>query len=40
MDRQQYLNQKSPTFNKKTCDVNSTTFYEIDNIAKQWENFA
>ena len=27
-----YLNQKSPRFNKKTCDPNSTTFYKISNL--------
>ncbi len=27
-----YLNKKSPTFNKKTNDINSTTFYKINDI--------
>ena len=27
-----YLNKKSPTFNKKTCDINSTTFQKIESI--------
>ena len=27
-----YLNKKSPTFKKKSCDINSTTFYKIDDI--------
>ena len=27
-----YLNQKSPRFNKKTCDIKSATFYKISQI--------
>ena len=27
-----YIYKKSPTFNKKTCDPNSTTFHKISNL--------